>query len=229
MKIQNILIIINLIVANLIVGQTTKITYKLNLLKPETNKTIQQEEEFNKINLALSNITYELYLTKQIALFQMNEIMNDHEFIERAKIETGIEPYFIKENTKYTLNDEVFFPKNSYLIKEEMPKWTLLDETKTINGMVCYKAISNYSTRPNNSFPIVAWYCPSLSSNFGPYGIGGLPGTILILQYGYKVFTANSIKHNVSKLIEFPNNIEIITMEKYIEKLNKLEEEMFQE
>ena len=145
----------------------------------------------------------------------MNEIMNDNEFIERAKIETGIEPYFIKENTKYTINDEVFFPKNSYLIKEEMPKWTLLDETKTINGMVCYKAISNYSTRPNNSFPIVAWYCPSLSSNFGPYGIGGLPGTILILQYGYKVFTATSIKHNVSKLIEFPNNIEIITMEKF--------------
>lgn len=229
MKTQNILIIINLIVANLIVGQTTNITYKLKIIESEAKKTIQQQEEFHKINLALNNITFELYFNNEIAMFQMQEIMNDNEYIERAKYETNTEPYYIKENIKYVINSEGFLPKNSYLIKEEMPKWTLLDETKTINGMVCYKAISNYSTRPNNSFPIVAWYCPSLSSNFGPYGIGGLPGTILILQYGYKVFTATSIKHNVSKLIEFPNNIEIITMEKYIEKLNKLEEEMFQE
>jgi GLPGLI family protein len=75
---------------------------------------------------------------------------------------------------------------NRVFIKTEYSSgWELKNESKLIDGYLCYKAANvdrvENGTRVFNH-PIVAWYCPELPYIFGPIGYGNLPGLILQLQ-----------------------------------------------
>lgn len=63
-----------------------------------------------------------------------------------------------------------------YLIEEEMPSvnWTILQETKEIQGLSCQKATTGFRGRT-----YYAWFCNQLPFNNGPWKLGGLPGLII--------------------------------------------------
>lgn len=71
--------------------------------------------------------------------------------------------------------------------KEKFPEinWTLINETKTIEGFLCRKATAFHTTE-GYTFSYYAWYCDEITVNDGPFEYGGLPG--FILELGIKDF-----------------------------------------
>lgn len=65
---------------------------------------------------------------------------------------------------------------SEYLIEEEMPSinWTILQETKEIQGLSCQKATTSFRGRNYH-----AWFCGQLPFNNGPWKLGSLPGLII--------------------------------------------------
>lgn len=89
--------------------------------------------------------------------------------------------------------------------------WILTQESKKINGFVCYKAtrMPNQDSKEEieNTFPIIAWYTPEIPLPYGPFVYGGLPGLILEIQRESNVFfKAKTMRwdDNNKVKIEFP-------------------------
>ena len=52
--------------------------------------------------------------------------------------------------------------------------WKIMEEHKTIGGIPCRKAVTQFKGRG-----YTAWYAPSITNMEGPWKLGGLPGMIL--------------------------------------------------
>lgn len=93
-----------------------------------------------------------------------------------------------------------------YIINEEQKAdWQLTNETKTINGYLCYKATSMFhiqSWNDNPKFNITAWYTPKIPASFGPNGYHGLPGLILELHTYTTTLYVTKIDLNLDKNLE---------------------------
>ena len=101
------------------------------------------------------------------------------------------------ENAIYS---ESFSLGKGIMLKEELKKnWELHNETKMIDGYLCYKA-TNVKKVENEikvfNHPVIAWYCPKLPYNYGPNGYSNLPGLILELQVRNVVYGAKKIDLN---------------------------------
>lgn len=115
---------------------------------------------------------------------------------------------------------------NIFLKKDAKSDWTLQNETKEINGFLCYKATSTnkivYGEKVFNH-PVTAWYCPTLPYNFGPNGYSGLPGLILELQVRNVVYGASKIELNSTETFKIETNkMKILNEKEFEEALNKL-------
>ena len=93
------------------------------------------------------------------------------------------------ENAIYS---ETFSLGKGIMLKDELKKnWELHNETKMIDGYLCYKA-TNINRVENGikvfNHPVTAWYCPKLPYSYGPNGYSNLPGLILELQVRNVVF-----------------------------------------
>ncbi len=96
---------------------------------------------------------------------------------------------------------------NKVFVKSEMINgWKLTEESKKIDGFLCYKA-TNVDRVVNDikvfEHPIIAWYCPELPYNYGPIGYGNLPGLILELQVRNTVYGALKLDFNSEKLPDY--------------------------
>ena len=67
--------------------------------------------------------------------------------------------------------------EKTFLMKDSIPSltWYLQDETRSIAGYTCRKAIAKYA----DSIVIVAYFTEQLEAPVGPESVNGLPGTIL--------------------------------------------------
>ena len=65
---------------------------------------------------------------------------------------------------------------NRYFYTEPMPDfaWELADDTLTVSGYLCQKAVGKYGGRT-----WTAWYSEEVAASFGPWKLRGLPGMIL--------------------------------------------------
>ncbi|MEE9407655.1 MAG: GLPGLI family protein [Polaribacter sp.] len=73
-------------------------------------------------------------------------------------------------------------------------KWVLLQEEKTIAGLLCKKAISK-----TKGGDIIAWYTEELGVKGGPRKYDGLPGLIVYLKNKYFIYNATKIEKNIKK------------------------------
>jgi GLPGLI family protein len=118
----------------------------------------------------------------------------------------------------------------TYLVEDSIrtPKWKMRDDTKTILGHVCHKAVTTQTVMVGGSMrmtvsnngqttttdttkkanapqpqqqEVIAWFADDILSPVGPENNGGLPGVILELNIngGETVYTATSIKNEVNK------------------------------
>ncbi len=90
-----------------------------------------------------------------------------------------------------TVFSEYLMP-DYYTYKENLSdfNWLLVGDTLTINGYLCQKAGCYYGGRE-----WVAWFCPQIPINDGPYKFCGLPGLIIQISDSKNdyVFTLQSI------------------------------------
>ncbi len=122
-----------------------------------------------------------------------------------------------------------------YIIEDSLkaPKWKLEDDTLTILGHLCHKAVTTQPNRmrrpgpPGASTdstkaappeqPVVVWYTEDIESQAGPENLFGLPGLILAanINNGSMVYKAISIEPADKTPIKAPSDGKKITREEY--------------
>ncbi|MDY0090398.1 MAG: GLPGLI family protein [Flavobacteriaceae bacterium] len=136
--------------------------------------------------------------------------------------------YFKEKDSTYSLRPENDMDFGKIIIIENRDtKWELTNETKTIDGYVCYKATSELIRKNGDmvfKFPIIAWYCPKIPFPFGPLGYGGLPGLILELQERNVLYGVQKINFNLPEMkpITKPSEGKRITQEELNRKISEM-------
>ena len=97
--------------------------------------------------------------------------------------------------TQYSLMPRLT-PHFQYSENIPVQDWTVLNDTLTVAGYLCQKAICRFRGRD-----FVAWFTPDIPVNNGPWKFGGLPGLILKVYDTEKqyVFECTQIR-----LVTFP-------------------------
>ena len=75
---------------------------------------------------------------------------------------------------------------NRYFYREPLPDfgWQLTDDTLTVSGYLCQKAVGKYAGRT-----WTAWYSEEVPTSFGPWKLRGLPGMILKAEDADGIFS----------------------------------------
>ncbi|WP_162984915.1 GLPGLI family protein [Mesonia aquimarina] len=145
------------------------------------------------------------------------------EKIPIMKPDNGLAPYMYSmmteqlyiENIPYSIRNiggKVFYVK----YKNIFTPWKITDETKSILGYKCRKAITYFnSERIKNKDPIIAWFTEEIPASYGPYRYYGLPGFILeVYELGRRHY-ARKITLNKKVKIDFPKEEELYTQEEF--------------
>ncbi len=139
--------------------------------------------EYN-MSFLLKNYKTKLTFNNSKSIFTY-ENMN-REFSETTDDDGNINIISVDTTTFVVYNDlkkrklyhylSLFSSKKHDWVEESTPVflWKLLEETKKIGNITCYKASSSFRGRN-----YTAWYTPTIKSSFGPWKFQGLPGLIL--------------------------------------------------
>jgi GLPGLI family protein len=154
-----------------------------------------------------TRITFTLNFNKEESSFFVNPILGS----TPESIEEYCSLAMIKTKCYVNSKDKIFRRTGTldgaeYIINEEQKAdWQLTNETKTINGYLCYKATSMFHNESWNDTPklnITAWYTPKIPASFGPNGFHGLPGLILELHTYTTTLYVSKIDLNLDKKLE---------------------------
>ena len=133
----------------------------------------------------------------------------------------GSSKHYLNHNKK-----DYFYQTSTFgedMLVEMKPKeWKITQETKTIGGYVCYKAIDIASTSKKQK-PI-AWFTPQIPINAGPGKNFGLPGLILRFEEYRRSFTAIKIELNPKEKIKIkkPTKGKKMSHEEFTKFLDKI-------
>lgn len=120
------------------------------------------------------------------------------------------EPFAGYTGIIYNLKDSLvchsaLMDENIYHSKPIKTNWTLHNESKLIDGNLCYKA-TNIDRVVNSvgvfEHPVTAWYCPKLPYPYGPNGYGNLPGLILEIQIRHVLYGVKKIDLNTTNTFD---------------------------
>ncbi len=117
-------------------------------------KENKDEDEKNEVNIAIN---------------PYNSIPEDLGLLTNLENNTIIENKYYPGNINGKTYDTLFIKDKARAIK-----WEILEESKTINALVCYKAIGSFRGRT-----YTVWFTLDIPVSFGPWKLNGLPGLIL--------------------------------------------------
>ncbi len=209
-----LIFIILFIINNVCLSQTSGvITYGLKMSEIKKSDKIQRNKSkiFELVREEINNIQTVLKFSNEKSIF--NEVEN-MEIDDNMKGIRNIARLTFKIKSKYYIDltnrsviREHEFDGINYHITSEINdlNWKLINNSKKVNNYNCYKAVTTDSFKDRNgnvvNERVIAWYCPEISNSFGPLNYAGLPGVILELEIGNKIYYASSIKLN-NKLIK---------------------------
>lgn len=135
------------------------------------------------------------------------------------RMNAGSSETYKNYNTATIMELRELGPKK-YIIEDTLQKlaWKLSDDTLTLKGYHCKKAIGKSRQGDN----VVAWYAEEIASPSGPEQFGGLPGLILQLDIadGWMLFTALDIQAGAGKqVVKIPSGAKKITRQEF-QKMN---------
>jgi GLPGLI family protein len=147
-------------------------------------------------------LRFNLAFNGQNSVFSLNNglVLGEENNTQSAIIASGYKgTVYQSKESSYSEIEKGF---GNYLLINEPVEWVLTNETKEIEGFLCYKATAvKIIINSSGTFkhPIIAWFCPKIPLTFGPNGYGKLPGLILELQvrnvlYGIKKMDLNLAK-----------------------------------
>lgn len=212
-----------------------RVTYKSFFSESEateelkTNNRMLYQEKLDEEMMA-KMLRFSLDFNQDESLFYLSESMiSDAEEIATKKyvigLFYGIDKFYINKTTN-ELIEQLYYTFGKILKKKEANfiHWELKNETKIINGYLCYKANYTYIQKwKGNEFPwkVVAWYCPSIPFNYGPIRYSGLPGMILELTEKNRGYIVEKIEFFDKALqIEKPIEGEDLTDQQIIKRQN---------
>lgn len=111
---------------------------------------------------------------------------------------------------KITVTDEITPDDYFYVENKNIRNWKLINDTLTVCGYLCYKAVISFGGRE-----WTAWYAPEITIADGPWKLYGLPGLILkaVDTTGTHSFEAVVIRQSL-RPIYLAKNILLIKIEK---------------
>jgi GLPGLI family protein len=136
--------------------------------------------------------------------------------------EEFVMPYYrvyykdFKENI-YKVNSKSTNAEIAIKDKITQYNWTLIDETKMLNGYTCFKAVTD-GTRFSFKQPITAWYTKEIKINDGPLDYTGLPGFIMQVEIGnltQLTFEKLNLINENTEIFEPQQTVKEITFEEY--------------
>ena len=183
-------------------------------------KIEKSNKESDKIEYTLNFVGNESYFFANPVLLENNTLFGNYVVIGGGKLK-----YYQNQKTKeYREYKDSRRTGINIINNRENYDWKLTNESKTIDGRICYKATSPQinqdgirSTDPK--FDIIAWYTPEIPVSLGPLGYGDLPGLILELQKPLVTYFVKKINLNletspkINKLLD----IKAISQETYHE------------
>ena len=156
-----------------------------------------------------------------IIYFSENEISKDSASRLHVKYYGWVEnlflPVIIKNYplSQFTVLDEIVF--DDYEYNEKIPdyNWVLQDDTMTVCGYICNKAIASVG-----GLQWTAWYTPEVFISSGPWKLSGLPGLIMkaIDESSTHTFEAVSIRNSNLPIYIARNAQRFKTTKKNLEK-----------
>lgn len=133
-----------------------------------------------KKNYPMFKKTYfNLYFNEGKTYYEPGRENTESKFPDWDNLATNNKTYVDVENAKTTQFKQIFEEK--YLIQDSalQIEWKIMEETRTIAGLECRKALGRFS----DSLYVVAFYTDQITCTGGPEGFSGLPGMILGLAF----------------------------------------------
>ena len=203
-----------------------KITFKasmekaINFVKGKKDKDKKKKKIRSHINKHAKDVKVILKFNKQIAEYYALKKMDltDKKNFNFTHVMAG------GENKYYTYNSIMGYKNENFncyllgecfLIESKLPKWTLKQDTKIIQGFLCYKAVLK---NPRTGKQVLeAWYTPKIPYQYGVMDYFGLPG--LILEINKNTFSITAIKVELNPLkkivIKKPQNIKKVSQKEF--------------
>ncbi|MDM1071282.1 GLPGLI family protein [Empedobacter brevis] len=124
--------------------------------------------------------------------------------------------YYYKNQNRLKFTEDLL--KKGFLINDStlLVKWTLVDESKQIDGFSCKKAITNFRGRNWE-----VWYTPDIPMYYGPWKFYGLPGLIVSAKEENEKFWFQLTKIEVNPTAKIPvvdtSHLKKVTLKQYDE------------
>jgi len=186
--------------------QTHKAVYSFKI---EANPITGNTQLKDDVGPLAEGNEYYLYFDKEHSYYTSYNVENHTKDMSDA---IGGSYYPVKYNyaTKI-LQYNTEFDEMYVLNDNNIPVWTITNETKEISGYTCIKATGIYKDIINSkkSYPIEAWFTPELAYPIGPYQNVGLPGLVVYAVFNnFQIYKLEKIKFNDNTI-----DIDAITFE----------------
>lgn len=194
-----------------------KVTYKILL---QANSSVSKYWDWNSFKKDSIIFTTTKPLTKE----ENDSLTMKYYFLPRNLYLTTI--FKNHPKNKITVTDEMVANDFIYTQDKTSLNWSLVDDTLTVCGYACNKAICTYGGRE-----WTAWYAPELSISDGPWKLYGLPGLILKAQDSTLTHTFEAINiRNSDRPIYISKNGLLIKTEKkvFVRNKNHFEKDPFE-
>lgn len=176
------------------------------------NEMEQVKNFINNASALANKLILTLNFNKNESYFYVNPLLSsdgDLSSFEVLNIHKGI--YCNSKDSKYRILKSSEVIGDYRMDYEKKSDWILSNDTKIIDGYLCFKATSYFYNEngwvDNPKFNITAWYTTKIPVPYGPNGYHGLPGLILEVQNGVSTLFIKNISLNLNKEPKI-NNLE---------------------
>lgn len=233
---KKVIIFFAIVFINVLFAQKNNICIEYSVKIYEEEKLMQTSTEFRELFVNAmantDNVDFEMIINQSGSKFYEKNVLSSDEMTKLTTLAFSSYTGVVFQFTD-SIFRESFSLGSGIMIKEPLKvNWKLHNETKTIDGYLCYKA-TNINCVDNGhgkifNHPVTAWYCPKLPYRYGPNGYGNLPGLILELQVRNVVYGAKKIDLNSNLDFDaaFLKNVKKITEEELNKKIREEYEEL---
>jgi len=216
-----------LISASLLNAQSIKGVYQEQLKIPDNIRQLDNPAIESAVAAQLNkmNKTTILYYDNGESFFEQLSKTNDAQQGFQSNINVQIQTggsgcYYKNRKNNESISQEYIMDK-AFLITEPLKsQWKLVSGEKKIGNYLCNKAINDKNE--------IAWYCPEIPINDGPYLFQGLPGLILEVETATKTITMQTIEFKavIKDKIQPPKTGKKISRDEFNKLLAKKKEEL---
>lgn len=164
------------------------VTYKVAVFENELNQVVNPyiNNKTKKFIKSIEESEFVLVFNRSFSIFKLKRSMKvgNKRNADASVIAGGIRYKNIPDNVSIQQKEllgEIFNIHHDLVSYD----WKILRETKLVAGFMCYKAVAqtktiSFSDGNEKSIEVIAWFTPEIPLPFGPAGIDGLPGLVML-------------------------------------------------